>query len=51
MWIQDLDFMSQDGGAQHTDRAHFIEGARRGHDMNILTPQVDPNILFTDNSP
>lgn len=50
-WIQDLDFMSQSGGAQNTDKVHFLEGIRRGHDMSILTPQADSNILLTDDSP
>ena len=50
-WIQDLDFMSQGGGAQNTDRAHFVEGIKRGHDMNVVIPQVDLNTLFADNSP
>jgi len=50
-WLQDLDFMSQGGGAQLTDRAHFVEGLRRGHDFEIVTPQGDPSGLFADNSP
>jgi len=49
-FLQDLDFMSQGGGAQNTDRAHFIEGIRRGHDLNLITPQGDAGALFTNQS-
>lgn len=38
-WVQDLDIMSAAGGAQLTDRAHFIEGIRGGHDLLLYTPQ------------
>lgn len=44
-FIQDMDFMSQGGGAQNTDRAHFVEGIRKGHDMAIVTPQADIGAL------
>jgi len=50
-WIQDLDFLVEGGGAQNTDKAHFIEGLKRGYDMSIFTPQVNPNGLLEDNSP
>jgi len=50
-WMQDLDLMSLGGGAQLTDRVHFVEGIRRGHDMSIITPQADLDNLFADDSP
>ena len=50
-WVQDLDFIIEGGGAQNTDKAHFIEGLKRGYDMSIFTPQVNPNSLLEDNSP
>jgi len=37
-WVQDMDFMTNGGGAQLTDRTHFFEGVRRGHTINIITP-------------
>ena len=51
-WVQDLDFIVEGGGAQNTDRAHFVEGIRRGHDESVITPQGN-NIggFLTDNSP
>lgn len=49
-FIQDIDFMVGGGGAESTDRAHFIEGIRRGHDLGIVTPNVDLSPLFADNN-
>ena len=37
-YIQDLDVFSQEGGAQQTDRTHFKEGIKRGHDIEMLVP-------------
>ena len=50
-WVQDLDVFSQGGGAQLTDRSHILEGIRRGHEIEIITPQSDINSLFVDDSP
>lgn len=33
--------MTHPGGAQLTDRAHFLEGVRRGHDLEIWTPHSE----------
>ena len=38
VWLQDLDFMSVAGGAEFTDRVHFIAGLKRGHDITLVTP-------------
>ncbi len=38
-WIQDLEVFTSGGGAQLTDRTHIIEGLRRGHSVDLLTPQ------------
>ena len=38
-WLQDLNFITEAGGAQLTDRTHFSEGIRRGHDMILCTPE------------
>lgn len=38
IFAQDFDFISHSGGAQLTDRAHFLEGIRRGHDIQLWTP-------------
>ena len=46
-WLQDMDIMSESGGAQLTDRAHFYEGIRRGHDLELITPQSQVNALPT----
>ncbi len=35
-WLQDLEFLHTDGGAQMTDRAHYYEGVRRGHEMHAI---------------
>lgn len=37
-WLQDLDPMTEFGGAQFTDRAHIVTGFRRGHDVHVLVP-------------
>jgi len=37
-FIQDLDIFSIGGGAQLTDRTHFTEGLKRGHDIELVTP-------------
>ena len=39
LYAQDFDFMVHPGGAQITDRAHFLEGIRRGHDIHIWSPE------------
>jgi len=39
IWVQDMDFMVLGGGAQLTDRAHYLEGVRRGHDIKIILPE------------
>lgn len=47
IFYQDLDFVSIAGGAELTDRAHFIAGIRRGHDITLVTPSTpDPDIAF-----
>jgi len=51
IWVQDLDFIIEGGGAQNTDRAHFTEGIRRGHNESIVTPQGNIDSLLADNSP
>ena len=38
VWVQDFDFITHPGGAQLTDRAHFLEGVRRGHSLSIWNP-------------
>ena len=43
-WLQDLDILTAPGGAQFTDRTHFIEGIRRGHDLGLFTPQANPTL-------
>ena len=46
-WLQDLDFMSWQGGAEFTDRSHFIAGLRRGHDITLITPSTPlPEMAF-----
>lgn len=45
-WAQDMDIFSQGGGSQNTDRAHFTEGIRRGHDIILVTPQREINAVF-----
>lgn len=49
-WIQDYDIMTHPGGAQFTDRAHFLDGIRRGHDLNLLTPSTGLDSLFPESS-
>lgn len=46
IWLQDMDPMSTGGGAQLTDRAHIVEGLKRGHDIRILTPQNQNTLLL-----
>jgi len=41
VWGQDMDFITHGGGAQLSDRAHFLKGVKRGHDLSILTPNSD----------
>lgn len=41
LWAQDFDFMTHPGGAQLTDRAHFLEGIHRGHDIKIWSPESE----------
>lgn len=40
VWIQDFDIITALGGAQLTDRTLFLEGVRRGIDMELATPQT-----------
>ena len=42
-WAQDFDFLTHPGGAQLTDRAHFLEGIRRGHDLRVWNPMAEIN--------
>lgn len=37
-WLQDMDIFANTGGAQMTDRLHFIEGLRQGHDIELVLP-------------
>lgn len=48
IWIQDFDIVTSQGGAQLTDRSHFLEGVRRGHQMELLTPATGVSPVFTD---
>ena len=41
-WIQDLSPWTELGGAQLTDKAHIIEGIKRGHDIEIILPGTQP---------
>ena len=43
LYAQDFDFMTHLGGAQLTDRAHYLEGVRRGHDLRIWSPGSEIN--------
>jgi len=45
VWAQDFDFLTHGGGAQLTDRAHFLEGVRRGHDLSIWSPSSGMNLM------
>lgn len=38
VWAQDYDFMTHGGGAQLTDRSHYVEGLKRGHKLSIWSP-------------
>lgn len=46
IWLQDFNIMTQGGGAQMTDQAHFLEGVKRGHEMTLWT--VETGILDGD---
>jgi len=39
-FLQDLDPMTNGGGAQLTDRAMVVEGIRRGHDVELCLPHT-----------
>jgi glycosyltransferase involved in cell wall biosynthesis len=39
LWFQDLPIFPAYGGAQLTDRIHFLEGARRGYKLDPVHPQ------------
>jgi len=43
LYAQDFDFMTHPGGAQLTDRAHYLEGVRRGHDLVVWNPMSEVN--------
>ena len=43
LWTQDFDILTHSGGAQLTDRAHFLEGVRRGHDLRLWNPVSEVN--------
>ncbi len=40
-FIQDMDPLVEGGGAQWTDRAHILEGFKRGHEIQIIVPQTN----------
>ena len=44
MWTQDFDVLTAGGGAQLTDRAHFLEGLKRGHNLSMWTPQSEISV-------
>lgn len=50
LYAQDFDFIVHSGGAQMTDRSHFLEGIRRGHDIRIWNPEsgIDDSDLKGD---
>jgi glycosyltransferase involved in cell wall biosynthesis len=39
LMLQDLAIFPAFGGAQLTDKTHFLDGARRGYQMDVLHPQ------------
>jgi len=49
IWVQDLNFLTEGGGAQLTDRAHFLEGIRRGCNIKVWTPNVTEIPYASDN--
>jgi hypothetical protein len=38
VWLQDADIFSHPGGAEQSDKAAFMEGVKRGHDMRLHRP-------------
>jgi len=58
LYAQDFDFLTHPGGAQLTDKAHFLEGTRRGHDLKIWNPVAEvseddltPEVLVIASNP
>ena len=45
LWVQDLDPLVSPGGAELNDRQHIIEGIRRGHEVQVVVPGLNPHDL------
>jgi len=45
LWVQDMDPMVYPGGAELNDRAHIWEGVRRGHEVQVVGPEPNPQAL------
>lgn len=44
-WIQDHNIIAVGGGAQLTDKTHFMAGLKRGHDIVLHIPEAGPVVI------
>ena len=47
-YLQDMDIFAQGGGAQLTDKAHFIKGLQRGYDLLLDMPSARIDVKSKD---
>lgn len=48
LWLSDYDPWVSQGGAELNDRGHVKEGWRRGHEVEVCTPQSFGNVAVRD---